>query len=293
MKTAQTSIPINGQLKSLKKSRTPLIDKVAVVDPTLSLSDNEVITIMGIRGFGKSYFLKNALLPLLKHVVIYDHVWGYPDDDEWSVDRKGQFKKYRGWFLIREWAELVKIMLKYQKKENKNKKCFIVFRPKKHNKSTFSFFARIVYTIGGYYLIIDELADVCTPHWIPEYLSDILRVGRHKNIGMAGLTQRPASVHNMFKSQVTRGFIFRLNLPPDVKYIKDWMGEEMEVIRTLPHFHYIIWDGTRLIKMKPLADKEEPLEVDSKGVTHIGDPKTSEKEIDELVHVVEEIEEEY
>jgi hypothetical protein len=112
-------------------------------------------------------------------------------------------------------------------------------------------------------------------------------VGRHKNIGIAGLTQRPASVHNMFKSQVTKGFIFRLNLPPDVKYIKDWMGEEMEVLRTLPHFHYIIWDGTRLIKMKPLQEEEEPLEIETASASHIGDPKTDEAEKEELLHIVE------
>ncbi len=285
--TDKTVMPIDGQLQSHRPAKQILIDKVALTDKDLSINDNECITIMGIRGKGKSYLLKHAILPELRRLIIYDHVWGYPDDNVWDVKRNNEFKKFKDWYLIRDWHDLVLLMLDSQKDKNKRKKYYITFRPKDHSYTTFDFFCQVVWTIGGYYMVIDEMADVCTPHLITKYLSRILRVGRHKNIGLAGLTQRPASVHNMFKSQVTKGFCFRLNLPPDVKYMKDWWGEEMEMIRTLPNFHYIIWDGTRLIKMMPIKEEEDPMIIETATATHIGDPKTDEKEKEELLHVVE------
>ena len=292
MSTAEISMPVDGELRSQATSKAK-VTKIPLKDFKLPVADNEVISIMGIRGFGKSYFLKHAILPNLRRVVVYDHVWGYPDDNVWQVKRNKEFKKYPNWYLATEWRELVDLMQHANKKKNQRKPYYIVFRPHKHSLSTFEFFCQVVWTLGRFLMVVDEMADVCTPQKITSNHSQILRVGRHKNIGYIGITQRPASVHNIFKSQTTRAFIFRLNLPPDVKYLKEWMGDEMEAIRTLPHFHYIIWDGTRLIKMKPLKEEEEPIQIEKKTASHIEEAKFSEKERDELIEVVENIEEEF
>lgn len=290
------SIPVDAKLKSKDKKTRP-IHKLSVGEGYgIKIDINEVIGVFGIRGKGKSFFVKHAIIPHFNRVVIYDNRWGYPDDNVWEK----KLKKYPHWHIVTDFRSLFDLMMKARKKsffgtDHRKKKFYIAFRPKLHGKEVSEFFFRLVFAIGNFYLIVDEMADHCTPQYIGQRHSEILRVGRHQNMGYCGITQRPASVHNTFKGQVTKNFVFRLNLPPDVKYLKDWMGDEMEIIRTLPDFHYIVWDGENTVLMKPIEIKQadEVIALQKKPKTAVGETKTFEDERENVLEVIEEIEEVY
>lgn len=278
-----------GTLKSRTKS-TAQVDTVPTEHDSFTIATNEVLSLLGIRGFGKTFLLKNALLPQVQRAVFYDHVYGYPDD---YVEIK-DLKKYPNWYITERPRELVDLMYKALEKGNLKKNYYIAYRPKQFNLIDFELFCRLCYGIGNFTFIVDEMADVCTPARITDWHSQILRVGRHRNMGYIGITQRPASVHNLYKSQVTRAFAFRLNLPADIMYLKKWMGTEMAELKTLPYFHFLYWDGTEIFKMKPLRPKEEIVQLVEDEKTSMRKTTTDkDEEKDAVLQVVDETEEFY
>lgn len=277
-----------GQLEK-QYPKDPGIVTTPINLSSITLGTNEVIAIFGIRGYGKTFLFKKAIIPELSRVIIYDHVMGYPDDGYISeTDLK---KKWKNWYIFTHPRDLYDKMIEAGKPKNKNKKYYIVYRPIDHNMAVFEFFCRIVYSVGNFFMVVDEMADVCTPNRITDYHGRILRVGRHQNIGYCGLTQRPAAVHNLFKSQVSKAFAFRLLLPADLKYLKDWFGEEMHVLRQLDHYQFLYCDGDKIIQMKPIKEKET-LTVDKTPPSAM-DPVVVDVERERITKIVDEIEENY
>jgi hypothetical protein len=230
------------------------------------------------------------LVTKYRKVLIFDQQISFPDD---MVSEK-EMKKYPGWKLITDPRELIREMLKQTKPKNLKKKIIIVFRPNQDFiKRDFNFVAEVLFKIGHFFFVVDELHDFLTATQVPAAMSKIFRIGRHKGIGFCGITQRPAHVHNTFKAQVQKAFIFKLSLPPDRKYIEDWLGEQSEIVNTLPKFHFLFWDGNEIYKMRPIGEEEKELiAVEEKSKDAVKAPKIFGEDRDNVEKVVEEIEDE-
>jgi hypothetical protein len=279
------SLKTEGQLESLKtKSKTKIIKPQK---SNIVIGSNEVIAVFGIRGKGKTFFVRNALIPNYRKVLIFDQQISFPED---MVTQK-EMKKYSGWKLIDDPRELINEMLKQTKKKNLHKRIKIVYRPNQDAiKRDFNFVTEALFRIGHFMFIVDELHDFLTATQVPQAMSKIFRIGRHKGIGFCGITQRPAHVHNTFKAQVQKAFVFKLSLPPDRKYIEDWFGDQAEVVKTLPDFHFLFWDGDEIYKMRPIGEKEKELiEIDEKTADSVKAPKIFGEDREKVVKIVEEI----
>jgi hypothetical protein len=285
MNSETISLQTEGELKSLKEK-----PKTKIVKPqksSITIGQNEVIAVFGKRGFGKTYFVKKALIPKYRKVLIFDQQFSFPDD---MVTQK-EMKKYPGWKLIEEPRELITEMLKQTKQKNLKKRIIIVYRPDQDQiKRDFNFVAEALFRIGHFMFFVDELHDFLTATMVPTAMSKIFRIGRHKGIGFCGITQRPAHVHNTFKSQVEKAFVFKLSLPPDRKYIEDWLGDQSEVVKDLPKFHFLFWDGEEIYKMRPIRDQDKELiEIEEKTKDAVKAPKVFGEDREKVIKVVEEI----
>jgi len=83
---------------------------------------------------------------------------------------------------------------------------------------------RFAREVGRLWLIIDEIDLFLSPWEYDPDLMNIIRMGRHKEINLVGITQRPASVHKNLTALADRRVIFRITEPNDRDYLKKFVG---------------------------------------------------------------------
>ena len=263
-------------------------------DP-LQIHIYDTIGIFGMKGSGKSFLAKEALIPSIDRLVIYDGEQDFPEPNiQWDGEGKG---KYKGWYMTNDLRSLVNRLIKASRKKNVKKSVKIIYRPKDNTSSQeFDFFCRCIYSFGNFYIVVDEFHNYLPSRVgrVPRWVAQVLRLGRHKNIGFIGISQRPADVNTAFKGLVSKAFIFRLVFSHDVKYMVDWFGKPMEAVRQLDGFRFIYFDGKNLYQCDKIAtDDENAVEVDPKPAGKIDSPPVEDSETEELLEIVEVIEEVY
>ena len=88
-------------------------------------------------------------------------------------------------------------------------------------------------------VVVDEIHNFATPHFIPKYLKESYLSGRHQNLGIIAASQRPANVHKDVLAQSTHLFCANFSEANDIKYFREKMGEHAEKLRTLPQFEFL------------------------------------------------------
>jgi len=256
----------------------------------------DTIGIFGMKGSGKSFLAKEALIPSIDRLIVYDGEQDFPEPNvSWEGKGKG---KYTGWYMTNDLRSLVNRLIKTSRKKKVKKKSRIIYRPKDNTSvQEFDFFCRCVYSFGNYYIVVDELHNYLPSRVgrVPRWVAQVLRLGRHKNIGFIGISQRPADVNTAFKGLVSKCFIFRLVFSHDVKYMVDWFGKPMEAIRILDGFKFVYFDGKNLYQCDKIATEDEDVvELDPKPAGKIAAPPSEDSaETEELLEIVEVIEEVY
>jgi len=93
-------------------------------------------------------------------------------------------------------------------------------------------------------IMIDEIVSMsgATPNRFEQLIKEMLVLRRHKNIGILWTAQSPRLCHNQLLGQATEIIVFRLNHKKDFDTLADvgFSDKELDVIRSLPDFHYII-----------------------------------------------------
>jgi hypothetical protein len=97
---------------------------------------------------------------------------------------------------------------------------------------------------------VDELSLLCTPHWIPEHLANLIRLGRHTDAKFIATTQRPPDINQLVLSQAREWHLFQMHLPRDVDYLKKFVPD-IERVRSLPRGEAIVWTPSQV------QDREE------------------------------------
>ena len=94
--------------------------------------------------------------------------------------------------------------------------------------------------VGNLCLFVDEIDMYFSPFQPNEDLLRIVRYGRHCNLSIVGISQRPASVCKDLIAQADYKVFFRTTEPNDLAYIRKWTGIEPDQLQALKNRQKII-----------------------------------------------------
>jgi len=183
--------------------------------------ERKVELIFGKRGSGKS-FLAKKLVEKTPRLLIFDTIGEY--DNGVVCDSPESLANF------------------WQPYQNKNFR--IIYRPLKP-QDEIEVIAGLVWSCGEMTLLIEEVDCFCGPQTISDNLAMLIQRGRHKNIELIGVTQRPFGIHRLLTSQAKEIYIFNSNEPRDREYLRSLLGSDIDgKLDALKQYEYVKWtDG--------------------------------------------------
>jgi len=189
------------------------------------VKDNEkkIILIFGKRGSGKSY-LANKQIESESRFVIFDTISEYENGVVFGVENYDK--------LLEFWRTVY------------NQNFRIIYRPIKP-KEEIEQIGELVYILGNCCFLVEEIDCYCSPYQISDNFAAIIQRGRHKNITLIGITQRPFGIHRLLTSQAKEIYVFNTNEPRDREYLRILLGQEIDSkLDALKQYEYVHWqDG--------------------------------------------------
>jgi len=182
-----------------------------------------IILLMGTTGSGKTYKM-NELMKDVPRVFLFDLMadkhfenWGVLCEDcESAVHLARQTEKFH-------------IRMQFAEPERFNFMCkLLVKRPMGHE------------AFPNTLIVVDEIAMFCSPQWMPESLSDLVRLGRHTNAQLIATTQRPPDIHPFIRSQAKEWYLFQMHEERDLDVFKRRVPNVEQLIN-LQQGAFILW----------------------------------------------------
>lgn len=125
----------------------------------------------------------------------------------------------------------------------------------------------IIETVPKSVLVIDETSFYCSPSFLPDELSSVLRYGRHAELSQIYVARRPSEIHREITAAADVVVTFQHHEPRDLAYFKAFAGERFaETVRTLPRFKVAVFGDLAKVPMPVLeavhaqVDSEAPIE---------------------------------
>jgi hypothetical protein len=212
----------------------------------LIIRTSDRISIFGRTGSGKTFFVKNWLLPHYTHYVFWD-VKHENIDIEYEV-------------IVNTPAQLKNALTVYRK---------ILYQPSTSTHDDFNKICEIIFNNKNTVLYVDEASKISTPMKIAYWHNVILTQGRTYNVGIINSAQRPRFIHNSIIAESEHLFIFSLNLETDIIKIKQQIGDAGDDIRILPE-HHVLYNNVKYNKsyifkpanlFDPVKKEIKPLEI--------------------------------
>ena len=166
--------------------------------------------IMGRSGCGKSY-LARRLQGIWPRRIIIDSLSEYDD-------HKNKFYDFN---LIS--TELINL------KAQNARKFTLVFQFNPENEDAnevFNQLIRVGYYFGNLLIVIEEVQNFSSPHYLPHWLKNALLTGRHKGLALMFTTQRPGELNKTIVSQCKHIFCGNLIDKNDINYVSGFLNEE-------------------------------------------------------------------
>lgn len=184
-------------------------------------TEKKVKLIFGKRGSGKSY-LAAMLIELELRLLIYDVMSEYQNGVVFSTETYER--------LLEFWRHVYR------------KRFRLIYRPIKPDVEIEGI-CDLVYTLGDCCFLVEEIDCYCSAYKISDSFASIIQRGRHKNITLIGITQRPFGIHRLLTSQAKEIYIFSTNEPRDREYLRTLLGQEIEgKLDALEQYQYVKWE---------------------------------------------------
>jgi len=191
------------------------------------MTEKKIILIFGKRGSGKSYLAKK-LVEAEQRLIVFDTLSEYKEGVVFE-DRK-EFVEFWKRVYIHPYRLIYRPLLPDQEIEE---------------------VASCVFALGNLCFLVEEIDCYCTSYQISDSFAHIIQRGRHKNITLIGITQRPFGIHRLLTSQAKEIYIFNTNEPRDREYLRTLLGQEIEgKLDSLKQYEYVKWtDGEEGLKI--------------------------------------------
>ena len=184
------------------------------------MAEKKITLIFGKRGTGKSY-LAGKLIEAERRLLIYDTLSEYENGVIFTTEQREQFFEY--------WRHVYRRNFR------------LVYRPL-NPQDEIDEIAELVFSLGDMTFLVEEVDCYCTSFQISDAFAHIIQRGRHKNISLIGVTQRPFGIHRLLTSQAKEIYVFGTNEPRDRDYLKLLLGEQIEAkLDHLERFQYVRW----------------------------------------------------
>lgn len=194
----------------------------------ITIKQNEIVTICGKRGSGKTYLMKN-ILKSVHNFFVYDPLHQISISDA---------------YITKNFNDALNVMRKGSKR--------IIYKPMQISISEFDILSKMIYNVGNIMLLVDEADRVMPSRAITKNASALIDLGRTRLIGGIFITRRLARLDSLPISQSDHVIAFKTILPQDVKYLKEFIGELAEQASNLKPYHFLYYDGNETIIHKPI-----------------------------------------
>lgn len=201
----------------------------------MSWKSNQVISIFGKKRSGKSMFAKVVLWPSIENCILYDLKFEHND---LANDREV--------YIAHNLEGVIELI------ETRNVKK-VIYQPYDRDVEDFNKLAEFVFYRGNITLWVDELKSISTPLTCPYYLSECIRLGQIRGIGVILVSQRPAMIPSLAISEADVIVSFRLQLLIDAQKIAAVMGEVyMNELVHIPDYYFLVYDFKNVQRCAPL-----------------------------------------
>ena len=194
----------------------------------MTIKSNEIVTITGVRGSGKSYLLKKIISKnncFLVYDVMHEH-------------------NIEGATIIKDLSVLGFHLGKGHKK--------LIYRPQEISTEEFDWICNAVYRLGNRTLFVEEANRVIQNMKISKGASQLVDLGRHRNVGLVCITRRIALLDKLPVSQSEHLIVFKTILPNDIKYLKEFIGEIAETVPSLKDYNFLYHHNNETVKHLPI-----------------------------------------
>ena len=194
----------------------------------INTGKNIIITVLGKKGSGKSYFVKKELIKLFPKIIIID-----------PLDEYNYFYNY----------SLKEIISVIQANYKKNK-YRVVYRPLDENEDLFF---KFIYSLESITLIIEEVDGYSNNKKTDVYLEKLFKYGRHKNINLICISRRPAEIGRLLTAQSDIIISFRQTEKRDIDYFR-YFTDNPEQLKNLKIGEFKVLLGEN--ELKKLMNKK-------------------------------------
>ncbi len=193
----------------------------------MSKSEKIIELIFGKRGSGKSY-LAQKLMAGHRRYLIYDTLGEYKDG-----------------IVIQNLQELKPFWHKVYRRNFR-----IVYQPLKPVQE-FESICELVWECENMAFLVEEIDCFCSSLSLGDSFQSVIQRGRHRDISLIGVTQRPHGIARLITSQAKQMYIFNTTEPRDIEYFRQVLGENVvQKFADLKQYEFVKWqDGNEQLEI--------------------------------------------
>lgn len=199
---------------------------------------------VGATGTGKSYHLREVLLPRYPRAIVLD----YTGDFLKHRDRLGE-----GTHVAENFAEVGRLVRQLSARRDRWRVIAYLDEPDTERLTRALVPTRMVTgpsiarALGGCALVCDELSLFVRQNATPERLA-LWRMGRHCGLTILGASQAPADVHPLVRGQSRWLVLFHLHEPRSVGYFEKAIpAEVLDARHNFAEHECLMWDTERRV----------------------------------------------
>ena len=183
--------------------------------------EKKIILIFGKRGSGKSYLAKK-MIQAESRLIIFDTL-----------------SEYKNGVVFEDYEKFLEAWKVVYTRPHK-----LIYRPLRPD-AEIDQLAELVFAMGQVTFLVEEIDCYCTAFQISDSFAHIIQRGRHKDITLIGITQRPYGINRLLTSMAKEIFIFNTNEPRDRDYFRQLLGNQVDqYIDQLDQYQYVKWSDT-------------------------------------------------
>jgi DNA helicase HerA-like ATPase len=167
--------------------------------------ENIILAVFGRKGQGKTYLVRQIAQEWDRVVVI---------------DTTGEYKEEDGYTVVYGVIECAHALVAADKQDR------VRLSLRTDNTDEAIDLLVIINAMSDLLVIVEEAHFYCSPSQLPDAVSKLVRLGRHRNLSSIWVAQRPAAVNRNVTSQADLIISFAQREPRDIAYLVQVGGQE-------------------------------------------------------------------